>query len=520
MTTPFGAKSVLRAALLVTGSTYVAYAAGLFASTLIARDLEPADYGRYAYLVWLSGVLVMLMNNGLTSSAIRFISECLGRREPHSARATHHWFHRRQLVSIVVALLVFACATPWLAPAGWHANVVLFVLIAVAASAAKAWYIFAISVAKGHGRFTLEATTMAWLALAGAALVGVLYLRGSGLHAYLALFVLISIAHAVLASTLMARAGISRSHQPCGDELLARVRPHLYWTMVLAFAAALSNKSVETLLLNRHAGAEAVAFFTIGAALARGGVEVLTSGLTTILMPTMAHAFGAGGIDAVNRIAAHAMRYYQFVGLLLAGVGVFWAEPLIAIMYGASYGQATLVLQVMLVAGGLTLTQGALGALLSTTDHQRLRAGVALLSVAVSVGAAVVLVPAHGLLGAVAAHASSSVIITIVGVVGAVVLLRVRLPYAALARIYGAAAIAAALACGVLWLTASPLGHFGAGIVYALLYALLSWSMGVWTRADLRAASALADRVPGLRSRAERRARSARSTNETPMKRA
>ncbi len=109
--------------------------------------------------------------------------------------------------------------------------------------------------------------------------------------------------------------------------------------MVLAFVAALSNKSVETLLLNRFAGAEAVGFFTIGASLTRGGVELLSSGLTTILMPTMAHAFGAGGIERVNRIASNAMRYYQFVGLLLAGVGVFWAEPVIAVMYGARYAR-------------------------------------------------------------------------------------------------------------------------------------------------------------------------------------
>ena len=75
MNQPFGRGAAIRAALQMTGSTYVIYATGLLVSALIARSVGPADFGRYSYLVWLAGVLIMVGNNGLTTSAIRFVSE-------------------------------------------------------------------------------------------------------------------------------------------------------------------------------------------------------------------------------------------------------------------------------------------------------------------------------------------------------------------------------------------------------------------------------------------------------------
>jgi hypothetical protein len=74
----FGRVATLKAAFLVTGSTYASYAFGLITSALIARGLGPDDFGSYAYVIWLTGLLIMLGNNGLAISGIRFVSESHG----------------------------------------------------------------------------------------------------------------------------------------------------------------------------------------------------------------------------------------------------------------------------------------------------------------------------------------------------------------------------------------------------------------------------------------------------------
>src|SRR5690606_13369762 len=93
----FSGVSAFRGAMMVTGSTYVTYALGMLTSIVIARTLGPDDFGRYAYVVWLAGLLVLVVNNGITTTAIRFVSESLGRGAAEVAGSVHGWLLKSQL---------------------------------------------------------------------------------------------------------------------------------------------------------------------------------------------------------------------------------------------------------------------------------------------------------------------------------------------------------------------------------------------------------------------------------------
>lgn len=501
MKNPFGASALFRSALLMTGSTYVAYAAGLVINTLIARSLGPADYGRYAYLIWLSGVLVILMNSGLTVSAIRFLSETLGRNDEDGTRRLHGWFKRLQRASIVIVGLLFLACLPWLQPAGWAPDQLwLFGTVCLGASAAKALYLFTISVGKGHGRFDIEARSMSLLSVLNLVLVGVMFALYDSLQGYLWLFLAISVAHPLLALRQSRVAGIASSHEPTDRSLLARVRPHLGWTVFSTFVYAFSNKSTETFLLNKLVSAEAVGFFVIAATLTRGGVELLSSGLSTVLMPKMANAFGEGGVGRVGQIASDSVRLFHFLGLLLAGVGLFWAGPVIHGMYGEGYAPAALLLQVMVVVRGFTLSSAAVGALLSTTEHQRLRAAESVFTVTISVIAALLLVPRWGLMGAVAAHALSTVAALSFALVCVRLALGIRMPYADMARLAAAALCAGAVCAGLIAMHPGLVTEVIAGVLYVVLYLLATLLFRVWNQHDMALLGTLTERVPALRN--------------------
>ncbi|MCW7537507.1 lipopolysaccharide biosynthesis protein [Aquabacterium sp. A7-Y] len=499
MSDRFGSKAVFRSALLVTGSTYVAYAAGLLTNTMIARTLGPADFGRYSYLIWLSGLLVVFINNGLTTSAIRFISECLGRGESEAAKRLHRWFGVRHWLSAFGVGALFLAALPLVKPAGWEGHLLVFGAITLVAAVARAWYLFGVSVAKGHGLFGLEAGSVSVLALANLLAAALAMAAGADLTGFLLLFLLHSIAHPLVIALWSRKAGIARGTGPNDPALLERVRPHLWWTVVLTFSAALSNKSIETFLLNRMVGPEAVGFFAIAAALTRGGVDLLSSGLTSILMPTMAHAFGAGGMERVSRITSDATRYFQYLGLLLAGVGAFWAGPVIAVMYGPKFAEAAFLLQVMVVVGGLTLTQGTFGALLSTTDNQRVRAGVSVFSVVFTAVMAGLLVPRWGLHGALAAHAISSLVVLAVVALFVVHTLKIRLPLGDLLRMGLAALGGLALALPLVLLWHGLAAQLVAGVVYGAGYVGCSLLLRVWYTSDMAVIGSATRRFAFLR---------------------
>lgn len=501
MSNQFGTKALFRSALLMTGSTYVGFAATLITSTLIARALGPADYGRYVYLSWLSGILVLLMNNGLTTSVIRFIPECLGRKTPENAQKLHHWFINRQWLSAIAFSVLFIFALPFLKPAGWTGDLTFLAALALTAAVTKAWYLFNVSAAKGYGLFGIEAISVSALSILNLVIVALFFLTDASLNVYLMIFVGINIIHPIFAWMQLRQAGISSASGSIDDELHRRVKSHLYWTILSTFVAAFSNRSVETFLLNKMVSAEAVGFFTIAANLTRAGIEMLSTGLTTVLMPTMANAYGAGGTERAAHIMRESSRLFNFMGLMLMGIGLFWAEPLVVLVYGADYRPVAELLQIMVVIRGVTLSSGAIGALLSVTDNQRIRVAESIVAATLGAVLAIWLVPIHGLQGAIIAHATATILTFCFTIVCMRVILKVSMPYGDLLRAGTACALSLACTMGLAWFGGfSDAIQLACGALFVVLYAGATLLLRVWRKNDLMMLDKVTSRIPFMKT--------------------
>lgn len=498
MNRPFSRAVALKAAALMATSTYVTVALGLVVSALIARGLGPEDFGRYAYLLWLSGLLVMLGNNGLGITAIRFVSECLGRGQPEQAANVHGWLRRRQWFSVAAVLACLLVALPWLKPAGWDGRMDILIAVLIVSVLAKAVYMFDVSVAKGHRAFWVEAwSTMIMSALYTAG-VAILVALKANLDGYLLFFACICVGHVAVTLPMLRRGGIAAGNSHCDEALITRLKPHLAWTVVQMVVATLSNKTMETFLLNALIGPAEIGYFTIAGNLARGGVELVSSSLTTVLMPAMAHAYGAGGIKQVNVIVSDAVRYCLFLGLILAGLGLAWSSMGVMLMYGPKYEAVVNVLRIMVVIGGLTLMDSAFGALLSTTENQRVRAQVALLSVVISALAAIALVPTYGLMGAVMSYALSRVLVFAYTARAITKLLDIKLPMTELRRLALSAATAAVVP-GLLawWLPTVPMQTF-CGALYVVLLVAATVKLDAWQHKDVSLLLTVVRKKPSL----------------------
>ena len=498
MNRPQGRLVALKAAALIATSTYVTTALGLVVSVIIARSLGPKDDGQYAYLLWLSGLLVIFGNHGLGITGIRFVSESMGRDQPDEARNVHGWLQRRQWLSLLAVLSCFSVGVFAFHPAGWQESIGLLVGVCIVSVIAKVIFLFDISIAKGYSRFSVEAVTNMAMSLLYAAGVLVLGMLNSNLTAFVLFFTVISASHVVMVTYLLRKEGISPGQGECSPELLARLKPHLTWTVVLVLVGTLSNKTIETFLLSTLIGPAEVGFFAIATALTRGGIDLLSSSLTTMLMPMMGHAYGKGGMSKVNEILSDAVRYFLFVGLIMAGLGVLWAALGISIMYGHRYEPVVQVLQVMMLVGGLTLSESAFGALLSTTDHQKLRAGVSMLSLAVSMVASIALVPKFGLTGAVAAHAITRGLVLLIMAAGLMKMLKITLPARELLRLMAAAGCACLLVLPLLWVSNTPVMQFAAGWLYLLAFIVATVVFRAWQAKDAQLLLSIAESKPGI----------------------
>jgi O-antigen/teichoic acid export membrane protein len=480
--------------MLVTMATYLTYAVGVISNAMVARGLGPVDFGRYVYVVWISGLLVVLSNNGLTTSGIRFVAELLGADSVEAAQRTHGYLNRLSHYSQSAVLIGFAAIALVIRPADWRHALPLFVGVILVSAFARARYLFDTSIAKGYSQFKIEAYSTVGVGLMSMLLVLVLYLMHARLAAYLLLFGFSSVIYWLAAAVQLRRVGVEPAVGRPESDVLARLRPHLRWTALLTAVGVFGNKSVEVFLLNATHGASDVGFFAIGAALTRGGIDLLTSGLMTVLMPVMSNAFGRGGETQVNRIFVDSFRYLAFCGLLAAGAGFCLAVPTVELLYGASYMRAITAFQVMVLVAGLTLGESAFGALLSTTDRQRSRAVLVAVQIVITVLFAAVLIPKYGFIGAILAHAASRLLgfALVFGWVSH--MYSAKPPIRELLRLLLAAALAAAAAWGCVTTVHGLLGYALATVVYVLLLITLSLVARCWTSTDLALIAGSLDR--------------------------
>lgn len=494
--TRFNRGSLVRSALMVTRATYVTYFTGLVMSTIAARQLGPDDFGRYSYVVWLSGLLVIACTNGLNITGIKFVAESLGRGDPDGAARIYGLMRRYFMASAVLASAALLAALPFAHPDGWQYGWLFLAGVVLVSGLAKGLYLLHSSMAKGHGDFAVESNTTNLSGVLGVLLTCALAAFHATLPAYLLLFAALGIAHLVLARLALRGRPIHFARGAVEEAVVRRLRAHLAWTVLMVVLVTASNRTVETFLLNRTAGAEAVGFFIIAATLARGGADLLSSGLTAVLLPAMAHSYGQGGIGQVNGILSHALRYFAFFGLLLAGTGAFCAALAVELMYGGRYAPVAGVLQAMMVIAGLTLGEGAVNAVLTTIDKQRLRVMLTIAALVVSAALAFLLVPRHGLAGAVAAHVASRIVVFVTSLALTTLQLRMRLPWRDLGRLALAAAVAAVVAWGVLQLDANHWMGLAAAVAYAAVFGAGTLLLGAWQREDMAMFAALSERYP------------------------
>ena len=497
MSKPSGRFTALRAVAFVSFSTYFTYGLSLVVGAIAARSLGPQEYGRYAYVVWLTGLIVLIGNNGITTSGIRFVAESLGRGQNQEASAVHGWLAKRQTASLILALAfltVWILVTP---PKDWRENLVPWLILVAICVAAKTYYLFYISIAKGYSNFSIDPKTTLVTSVIGG--IGTLFLS---YFSFPVIYFVSWFSATCLLTWWLGRQQLQRNqiiprYAPLNEDLNKEIRHHLLWTIVLTTSGLLSNKSVETYLLSIHYGSAEVGFFTIAIGLTRGSIELLTVGISAILMPSLAKAHGTGDPQASHRIFSDSLRYLAFLGLVLAG-GAFWAKPLVEAVYGTQFLPAGRALEVMLLVGGLTLVNATTGALLTTSGQQQRRAIIALFAAAIPLLQAPFLIPRYGLMGATISVAITSTAYCMTLSIQATRITPYSLPWQQLLRLTLAATVSAATPLLIINNHPTFIAHLIGGPLYTALLLTFSILFRAWSAEDINLVIETCQKSPRL----------------------
>jgi O-antigen/teichoic acid export membrane protein len=180
--------AVLRSITLVSAATYIEYALGLVVSIWIARTLGPADFGRYAFTLWLCGWLMTCSNHALTTSSTKFIAEADGAGAPGIASHIAHRLSGYQHLSTLVVVTLFVLLTALVRPDEWQQFLLPVTVYVVIAVAAKANYFMLVAIEKGQERFEPAAISTVLSGVIGIGLIGSATLIHAPVIDFIALF--------------------------------------------------------------------------------------------------------------------------------------------------------------------------------------------------------------------------------------------------------------------------------------------------------------------------------------------
>ncbi len=487
--------AVLRSVTIVSVATYIEYALGLVLSVWIARALGPADFGRYAFTVWLCRWLIICSNHALTTSSMKFIAEADGAGREDVASHISARLNRVQHISVAIVVGVFGLTALIMQPAEWRMFLGPIIVLSILAVAARANYAMLVAVAKGQEHFEPEAIATVLTGVLSVGLVIAATLAHADLLAFIAIYTVSS-----LTLNLISRAAYRRYCRPfvkgaIPADIMQRLRRHLWLTAGLVLLLSLKSGAVEMFLLNSFSTSTAVGFFSIASTLTRGAVELFSVGLTATLLPYMAKAYGQRGQAHAARFLAEATRFYWAAGVAIAGIGLVTTPDIVTLMYGNRYTDAIPAIEVTLVLAGLLLIGNGIVAFQTVVDRQddRIRIGVYSLIANVVVG--ICLIPHYGLLGAVITYGCTRIFEWMIAVYLLRRITKDGIPWSPMLRLFIVGVIATAVSWLVLKVVPGRYAFIPSAIAFLAVYVPAGVLVRYWTDDDFALLNAIAARL-------------------------
>jgi O-antigen/teichoic acid export membrane protein len=486
---------VLRSVTIVSVATYIEYALGLVVSIWIARALGPADFGRYAFTVWLCGWLIVCSNHALTTSSTKFIAEAEGAGATDVASHIAHRLNQVQHLSSLIVIALFVLMTYLIKPTEWSQFLLPVTGLVVIAVVAKANYGMLVAIEKGQERFEPEAIAAVVTGVIGLALVIAAALAHAGLIAFIAIFAVASLTLNLINRLACRRYCRSFEAGPIPADTRRRLARHLRQTAALVLLGSFKSSTIEVFLLNTFATSTAVGFFAIAATLTRGAVQLFSVGLTSTLLPYMAKSFGERGQEHAAHFLAEATRFYWAVGIPIAGLGLVTTRQIVTLMYGTRYANAIPAIEATLVLAGMLLIGNGIAAFQTVVDRQGDRVWITVIALLANAVLGIALIPFFGLAGAVMTYAGTR--ITELGL--AIFYLRRAttggLPVVPMARLFGVGIVATAVAWLVILAIPGRYGFIPGSMVFVAIYVPASVLVGYWNSEDYRLMTLITDRL-------------------------
>jgi O-antigen/teichoic acid export membrane protein len=327
-------------------ATVTAGSAGLLLVLLLiaGRALSAADYGQFSFALALTTIVETIMDIGLEHVTVRSVA-----RDKAGAGRLFQYVLGLKLVWIVIGLAVLAIAAPALRS---EPRVIAICYVMGLSSAVRSYLLTARGLLQGLDRFDLETVIvvcdrMLLLLIGGAALW-----LGFGLIGLAAAFVIARVIMLAVITLLVGKVVgrvVPRFDRAAWRELQAAALPLGFFMLSLTLYSYIDTVILGVMRTDAETGWYAAAYRVYE------GLTYAPSILAAVLTPRLSYLF-IHDRTAHRGMLARALGASVLLGIVLGGVTMVVARPLVVALFGAAYAAAAAPLQIL--AGGALFVFG------------------------------------------------------------------------------------------------------------------------------------------------------------------
>lgn len=407
-----GSRSLLGAAFLGTSATLIVGVFGVFRTKVLALELEPSGLGLYGQILTLLTAMTAASGLGLGLGTTRVVAEC-------RTRGDREGLKKALEVSVAVPLALSAGLALLLMGSAWlvaplllddgRALLIVFTALALPLVAMQGPLLHALQgfrdVAGVQGANLTFGVTLTAASITGAVLFGLdgavlaLAVGNLGYAGALAWRFRGHLRSSRIALALRAGLRRERLREPVVRGMLAIGFASLF----VGVGSNLADLAVRTVLL-REDGAAPAGNFTALQLISVQLFGVIVGSITFLSFTSITEAHASDDRAGVRRVLDDSLRLALLLVLPVIVVLGLFREDVVRLFLSAGFGDAADLLPLQLVGDSLRTVAYVLGVALVPVGLTRLWVGIAALAVCAYLGVALLLVPALGLEGAVAAY--------------------------------------------------------------------------------------------------------------------
>lgn len=386
----------------------VALTASRFLLTaIVARRLSQADFGRFAYVVWLIDIGFLICSLGATGAVSRYAAEFRG-EPPRLAAFMRSWSRW----GLWIPLITGGAAVLGALASGFALNLLAGMSLLVWAAAQGRW---ALHTAALSGSQRFDAILLGNLIAGCVMVLGVALLPIDQYGAALLFMIMAagSICGALVGRTFIRSLSLGHSVDLSRVEG-ARIRTYALNMWVTALLWALVWSRGEFPLVRVFVGDEKLGVYAATMTIFGGGVQAVMLGVAGIapqLTRFLAELKTQSALDAAHRI----MSLQLLIGGLICLTLVCYGSEVLGLAFGPSYREGAGMLAILSI-GVLTMVLSAQNHVLQIVTDARFSRNVSLVGLIALAVLAVGLIPSLGIEGAAIARTGTMLLLCIVSI--------------------------------------------------------------------------------------------------------